>query len=43
MDTVEKKRIVAIRPKPGLRALFESVDGREEAKLRVLRTAKPDS
>ena len=43
LDLAQGMGVVGISPKPVFRALFESVDGREETKLRILNGKRPDS
>lgn len=43
LDMAQGMGLVGITPKPVFRDLFEWVDGRDQAKLRLLRTTKPDS
>lgn len=43
LDLAQGKGIVGVSPKPVFRALFESVESREEAKLQLLKTTSPGS
>jgi hypothetical protein len=42
VDTVEEKAIVAIRPKPAFRALFEIATTREGSGVVVIKEPPPD-